>query len=230
MPTEPGKKHLVWLDVDPGLSTMALLVPLPLLTCRPTTVLLFHFAGHDDAMALILAGYSPMLELLGVSTVAGNQSVEKMTDNALRVLAAAGLPHIDVVAGAARPLMRPAPILCPEIHGETGLDGPYGGPVLPAAPHAALAGKAVIHMAERLMAAHARLKAEGRGQERVKLVATAALTNVALLLSLYPEIVDLIEVRVMANTFKGIPLHCQTACQTHLSLGSQVYIVCHLVV
>ena len=63
----------------------------------------------------------------------------KVTDNALRVLAAAGLPHVDVVAGAAKPLLRPAPILCAEIHGETGLDGPLGGPVLPPAPHSCCA-------------------------------------------------------------------------------------------
>ena len=137
--------------------------------------------------------------------MAGNQTVEKVTDNALRVLAAAGLQHIDVVAGATKPLLRPAPLLCPEIHGDSGLDGPLGGPVLPPAPHAALPGKAPVVMFERISAAHRRLVEESsrsnggssdrRGGEgpRVHLVATAALTNVALLLALYPEVADMIE-------------------------------------
>lgn len=100
-----------------------------------------------------------------------------------------------VVAGAAKPLLRTAPLLCAEIHGESGLDGPLGGPVLPAAPHAALPGKAPVRMFEAIAAAHARLVAAGAADARVvHLVATAALTNVALLLALYPEVADMIEV------------------------------------
>lgn len=125
--------------------------------------------------------------------MAGNQTVEKVTDNALRVLAAAGLQHVPVVQGAARPLLRPAPLLCAEIHGDSGLDGPLGGPVLPPTPHAALPGKAAVVMFERICAAHRQLSAAGSG-ERVQLVATAALTNVALLLSVFPEVKDMIEV------------------------------------
>ncbi|PRW32902.1 N-D-ribosylpurine ribohydrolase [Chlorella sorokiniana] len=179
----------VWLDCDPG---------------------------HDDALALILAGHSPALDLLGVSTVAGNETVEKVTDNALRVLAAAGQPHIEVVAGAAKPLLRAAPLLCAEIHGETGLDGPLGGPVLPPAPHGPLTGKAPMVMFERIAAAHQRLKAaagaggansssggdgsgSGKEQPRVALIATAALTNVALLLALYPEVADMVEIVIMGG-------------------------------
>ncbi|PSC68749.1 N-D-ribosylpurine ribohydrolase [Micractinium conductrix] len=164
----PPARKLVWLDCDPG---------------------------HDDAVALILAGCSPAIELLGVSTVAGNQTVEKVTDNALRVLAAAGLQHIDVVAGAARPLLRAASLLCPEIHGESGLDGPLGGPVLPAPPHAAVPGKAPIVMFERISAAYQR----GGGTQRVHLVAVAALTNVALLLALYPEVIEMVEITIMGG-------------------------------
>ena len=159
------------------------------------------------ARASPCAGHSPALELLGVSTVAGNQTIEKVTDNALRVLAAAGLQHVEVVAGATKPLLRPAPLLCPEIHGESGLDGPLGGPVLPPAPHAALPGKAPVVMFERISAAHRRLVANGSSSSsnnsssgggdgaspRVQLVATAALTNVALLLALYPEAAHMIE-------------------------------------
>mmetsp|Transcript_26568 Transcript_26568/g.68455 ORF Transcript_26568/g.68455 Transcript_26568/m.68455 type:complete len:186 (+) Transcript_26568:69-626(+) len=53
--------------------------------------------GHDDAMAIILAGHTPGLELLGVSTVCGNQTTKKVTQNALSVLDAAGLSHIGLL-------------------------------------------------------------------------------------------------------------------------------------
>eukprot|EP00878_Enallax_costatus_P031411 GHUV01034353.1.p1 GENE.GHUV01034353.1~~GHUV01034353.1.p1 ORF type:complete len:217 (+),score=31.85 GHUV01034353.1:1337-1987(+) len=62
-----GTLKPVWLDCDPG---------------------------HDDAMAIILAGYSPALKLLGISTVASNQVVEKTTRNALDVLDLCGLSHV----------------------------------------------------------------------------------------------------------------------------------------
>lgn len=133
--------------------------------------------------------------LFSTSWLARLPCVNQVTDNALRVLAAAGLEHVPVVAGAAKPLLRAAPLLCAEIHGESGLDGPLGGPVLPAAPHAALPGKAPVRMFEAIAAAHARLAATGAADARVHLVATAALTNVALLLALYPEVADMIEAR-----------------------------------
>src|ERR1700754_1374326 len=79
--------------------------------------------GHDDAMALMLAVASPELELVAVTTVAGNQTLEKVTTNAIRVLDVAGADAIPVAAGADRPLVHPARV-AHEVHGETGLDGP----------------------------------------------------------------------------------------------------------
>jgi uridine nucleosidase len=99
-------KRPVWLDVDPG---------------------------HDDAFALLLAGYSPSLRLIGVSTTHGNQSLAKTTANALSMLHAAGLSFVPVVAGAAKPLMRPA-VHCPSIHGDTGLDSHEDGVTFPPLP------------------------------------------------------------------------------------------------
>ena len=51
-------------------------------------------------MAIVLAGHSPALELLGVSTVGCNQTIEKTTANALSVLDAAGLQHIGELLAA----------------------------------------------------------------------------------------------------------------------------------
>src|SRR5258708_17765130 len=78
--------------------------------------------GHDDAVALLLAARHPEIELLAVTTVAGNQTVDKTTRNALKVCALAGLRHIPVARGMDRPLLRPARHAA-DIHGESGMDG-----------------------------------------------------------------------------------------------------------
>jgi inosine-uridine nucleoside N-ribohydrolase len=79
--------------------------------------------GHDDAIAILLALASPEVELRGIVTVAGNQTVDKTTRNALKVLELAGRSDIPVVQGAASPLKRPLRT-APHVHGESGLDGP----------------------------------------------------------------------------------------------------------
>lgn len=73
--------------------------------------------GHDDAIALILAGAkNSSLDVLAVTTVAGNQSVEKNTKNALNVLEVMGRGDINVSVGATRPLIKPASFAS-QIHG-----------------------------------------------------------------------------------------------------------------
>jgi inosine-uridine nucleoside N-ribohydrolase len=134
--------------------------------------------GHDDAMALLLAVASPELELLGVTTVHGNQTLEKTTANALRVLEFAGFGDVPVAAGADRPLVR-APQTAFAVHGETGLDGPD----LPPPAGAPVQAHAVDFLAERLLGA----------ARPVTLVPTGPLTNVALLLARHPEAAARIE-------------------------------------
>ena len=79
--------------------------------------------GHDDAIALLLALASPEVELVGVTTTHGNQTLPKTTDNALKVLAFVGRGDVPVAAGADRPLVR-ALHTAAHVHGESGLDGP----------------------------------------------------------------------------------------------------------
>jgi inosine-uridine nucleoside N-ribohydrolase len=134
--------------------------------------------GHDDAIALLLALASPEIDLLGVTTVHGNQTLEKTTANALRVLELAGRSDIEVAAGAARPLVGP-PAVAGDVHGESGLDGPE----LPDPTTTPVAAHAVDFLAERLLAAPA----------PVTLVPTGPLTNVALLLALHPRAAERIE-------------------------------------
>ena len=132
-----------------------------------TPILLDCDPGHDDAIALLLALGSDEVELRGVTTVAGNQTLEKTTANAIRVLELAGRGGIPVAAGADRPLVR-EPRVAANVHGETGLDGPDLPP-----PQAKPEGEhAVDFLAGRIAG--------------TTLVATGPLTNVALLLARHP--------------------------------------------
>src|SRR5437763_7215929 len=70
-----------------------------------TPILLDCDPGHDDAIALLLALASPEVELLGVTTVAGNQTLEKTTANAVRVLEFVGGIDVTVAGGEDRPLV-----------------------------------------------------------------------------------------------------------------------------
>nr|WP_308128997.1 nucleoside hydrolase [Actinoplanes polyasparticus] len=128
--------------------------------------------GHDDALALLLAVADPRLDLLGVTTVAGNQTLDKTTANAQKILALAGASDIPVAAGCERPLVGDLTV-ADDIHGESGLDGPdLDGPV------AGTAGVHAVELMRRLVAG---------SPEPVTLIATGPLTNVALFLRLHPE-------------------------------------------
>jgi len=140
--------------------------------------------GHDDALALLLAAGDPRLRLLGVTTVAGNQTLDKTTRNALRILALAGVTDVPVAAGCARPLVGDLTV-AEDIHGSSGLDGPdLDGPV------AEVAGVHAVELMRRLIMG---------GDEPVTLIATGPLTNVALLLRGHPEVVP----RVRRVVFMG---------------------------
>ena len=78
--------------------------------------------GIDDALALFLAAGSPELQLLGVTTVAGNRPVDITALNACRVLDLAGLDAVPVFAGCARPIAYES-ARCNEVHGLDGLGG-----------------------------------------------------------------------------------------------------------
>jgi len=79
--------------------------------------------GHDDAVAIMLACGTPELDLLAVTTVAGNVPLDKTTRNALRILSLIGHTGVPVAAGASSPLHRPLRT-AENIHGESGLEGP----------------------------------------------------------------------------------------------------------
>ena len=60
--------------------------------------------GHDDAIAILLA--AKHLEVLGVTTVAGNQTLHKVSNNTLKILELGEITHIPVVMGHDRPFIQ----------------------------------------------------------------------------------------------------------------------------
>jgi inosine-uridine nucleoside N-ribohydrolase len=131
--------------------------------------------GHDDAIAILLALASPEVELIGVTTVAGNQTLDKTTRNALVTLEVAGRSEIPVAAGADAPLRRVLRTAA-RVHGESGLDGPE----LP-------------HPSARPVDSHAADFLAGLIEPGVVLVPTAPLTNLALMLERHPNVRDRLE-------------------------------------
>jgi purine nucleosidase/pyrimidine-specific ribonucleoside hydrolase len=129
--------------------------------------------GHDDAMAILLAAADPAADLLAVTTVAGNSTLEKVTLNARRICTVAGLRDIPIAAGADRPLQR-EPRIADDVHGESGMDGPaFGEPDVPVADEDA------VGLMRRLVS---------KSPEPVTLVPTGPLTNIARLLIEHPEV------------------------------------------
>ena len=128
---------------------------------------------HDDAIDMLLAFAKPeLVKVLVVTIVAGNQTLEKTVLNALKVISFAGI-QCEVAAGYDRPLIRELEI-APEVHGETGLDGPE----LPDPTFAASPKHAVQTIIDHVRAS----------SEKVTLVATGPLTNVAAALIGAPDI------------------------------------------
>jgi pyrimidine-specific ribonucleoside hydrolase len=120
--------------------------------------------GHDDAIALMLAVADPAIELLAVTTVAGNVELEHTTRNALRVLELLGRSDIPVAAGRDQPRARPLSTAA-VMHGAGGLAGPLSVP--PAT--APVAASALELIEQTLMAS----------TDPVTLVVTGPQTNAA---------------------------------------------------
>ena len=131
--------------------------------------------GHDDVFALWFAAGHRSLDLLAVTTVGGNADVRHCTENALRLLHAYGRDDIPVAEGAAGPLVGEV-VRATEIHGEGGI----GTTELPPATATAVSEHAVELIA-RLLREH---------PEPVAIAPIGPLTNIALLLRLYPELVE----------------------------------------
>lgn len=143
--------------------------------------------GIDDAGAIALAVNSPEIELLLVSTVAGNVDISRTTDNTMRVLSFLGAERIPVHRGASRPLVRPHQDAS-DVHGTNGL----GGVSLPPSP--------VEQGRDRGPAAVIRTAMARPGE--ITLVCTGPLTNLAIALNVEPSITRLLKrVVIMSGAF-----------------------------
>lgn len=134
--------------------------------------------GHDDAIAILLAAGNPTIELVGITTVAGNAEVEKTTINALKVCEIAGIYDIPVLKGSGQPLVRKRET-APDIHGDSGMDGP----VLPDPTRTVEEEHAVDFIIRKLM--------ESDGD--ITLVPTGPLTNIAMAMRREPAILSKIQ-------------------------------------
>ncbi len=142
--------------------------------------------GVDDSMAFFLAMASPELELVGVTTVFGNGGTRVTTENALRLVERVERTDIPVVRGAERPLLHPYSGHGAMVHGADGL----GNSQMPAPQGSPTAGRAASFIVDTVLAAPG----------EVTLIAVGPLTNLALAVSLEPDIVPAVrEVIIMGG-------------------------------
>lgn len=129
--------------------------------------------GIDDALALVYAHGHPGLALAGLTTVAGNVSLDKTTANALRIRDFLGMTGVPVVAGCPEPLLRSA-IDARDVHGESGL----GQVQLPDPASGPDPGHAADFIIDQVRAAPG----------EITLIAVGPLTNIALAVRRYPAL------------------------------------------
>lgn len=142
----------------------------------PRNIIIDTDPGQDDAVAILLALASPELQVLGVTTVAGNVPLALTTLNARKVCELAGRPDVKIYAGCDRPLVQDL-VTAEHVHGETGLNGP----VLPDPTMPVQDQHAVDFIIETL-------RAEPAGT--VTLCPLGPLTNIATALQRAPDIAE----------------------------------------
>lgn len=133
--------------------------------------------GHDDAVAIILAAKSEKIDLLGITVVAGNQTLEKTQVNARNVCQSLGI-DVPVYAGCGRPMIREK-MVAADIHGETGLDGPVFEPLTKPLEEK----HAVNFIIDTLMASDG----------DITMVTTGPMTNLAMAMRMEPQIIPKIQ-------------------------------------
>lgn len=139
--------------------------------------------GHDDAFAMMLA--LKHLDVLGITTVGGNQLIDRVTTNALKVLEVTGMTHVPVFRGSAGPMIAEL-VTAPQYHGVTGMDGP----VLPDPTITAQSRHAVDFIVDTVMTT-----------SDVTLIATGPLTNIAAAIQREPRIAERVnEISIMGGS------------------------------
>jgi pyrimidine-specific ribonucleoside hydrolase len=139
--------------------------------------------GHDDAFAIMLA--AKHMNVIGITTVGGNQLLERVTTNALKVLEVTGMTHIPVYPGHSRPMVCDL-VTAPQFHGESGMDGP----VLPDPTIKPSDKHAVNFIIDTVMST-----------DDITLIATGPLTNIAAAINREPRVINRVrEISLMGGS------------------------------
>ena len=179
------------------------------------------YQGHDDATAIMLAVSLPNIQLLGVSTVSdpspqtrdieeivqthGNATSEWTAINAARCLFAFGAPsHVKVYPGAPQPLLLPAKH-DPEIHGIDGLGGVQGLPNADDPRVLSMFARNTDGSSIRaLEGISTNIKNTWKNGDKVTVISSGPMTNIALFATIYPELLNAVEEFVFMGGAVGI--------------------------
>jgi purine nucleosidase len=143
----------------------------------PEKIILDCDPGLDDAVAILLAHGNPEIELLAITTVVGNQTLEKVTRNAQLVADVAGITGVPIAAGCSRPLVRKI-MTAGHIHGDSGM----GTVAYPPEFKSKVDPRHAVNVIIDLVMSHE--------PKTITLVPTGGLTNIALAARLEPRIVE----------------------------------------
>lgn len=142
--------------------------------------------GHDDAIAIMLAARHPAIDLLGITIVAGNQTLNKTLVNGLNVCQKLDI-NVPIHAGMPKPIMREQ-IVADNIHGESGLDGPKFAPLV----RKAESKHAIQYIIDTLM----------NSDGDITLIPVGPLTNIAVAMRMQPAILPKIrEIVLMGGAY-----------------------------
>lgn len=144
--------------------------------------------GHDDAVAIMMAAKALNIDLLGITVVKGNQTIEKTTANALNVCQYLDI-NVPVYQGMSVPMIIESPPTEERIRGESGLDGPCFDKLIKT--------KEKEHAVEYI------IKTLMQSNGDITLVATGPLTNLAMAMRFEPKIIDKIqEIIIMGGSYQ----------------------------
>jgi len=166
---------------------------------QPTPIIFdtdFILPPGDDGLALLLALQSPEIEILGITTVAGNESMERATSDALWLLETTGNAHIPVYRGADMPWMHEKSDFAVESYGKWYSDDPPPPPPGGFAKTKAAAGSAVDFIVRTIR--------ERPGE--VVIVAIGPMTNIATAIRQDPNLAKNVrELVIMGGALASLP-------------------------
>jgi inosine-uridine nucleoside N-ribohydrolase len=156
----------------------------------------FVVPPQDDGTALVFALHSPELKILGVTTVAGNDTMQRATSDALRVLELANRTDIPVYRGANRPLVHVGSEWAKTVHGKW-----WSDEVPPSPP-----GGAAKRQAEKESAVDFMIRSVNANPGEISIIAIGPLTNVAIAIRQNPDFAKNVKkIAIMGGAIASLP-------------------------